>query len=226
MSLIKYGNDTDNFQFAILDYETNDKICICQFEKKYEESKYGPLILLFSNAKYCNSYNKIFGNIRNIGIIPKEIYEKLREWPEFPQYSYFDYEKDNIKEDEENQESGNSNTNPIEKTDTDSNFLSNTYDISKDKIDIDGGDNNGNNETSVSASILDTSNIISNDCVNLEDNETTNHHVYCDERLTESIKPHPLIGYREPFYYCKEHPKIQNINYESILLHLMHSKDH
>ena len=66
LKLIRYGNGIGNFQFSILDYENNEKICICQFEKKYEESKYGPLILLFSNAKNCNSYNKIFGDVKLI----------------------------------------------------------------------------------------------------------------------------------------------------------------
>jgi len=83
LRLLKYGNDTGNFQFSILDYDENDKICICQFEKRYEETKYGQLILLFSNAKNCNSYNKIFGNIEYIGTFSKEKYEKLREWPKF-----------------------------------------------------------------------------------------------------------------------------------------------
>ncbi|MER5175169.1 MAG: hypothetical protein ABJB76_05850 [Candidatus Nitrosocosmicus sp.] len=45
LSLIKYANSSSNFQFAILNYGSNEKICICQFEKNYEESKYGPLIL-------------------------------------------------------------------------------------------------------------------------------------------------------------------------------------
>ena len=220
LRLLKYENDTGNFQFSILDYNKNEKICICQFEKRYEETKYGPLILLFSNAKYCNSYNKIFGDIDYIGMFSTERYEKLREWPKFSQYSYFDGK------DIEKQETEYNNINILEKKDTDSNFLSNTDETSKDKIDIDGGDNNGNADTSVSASILDASNIIPNDRVNLEDNETIDHKVYDNERLTEDLKPHPLIGYREPFYYCKEHFKVENINYESILLHLMHSKDH
>jgi hypothetical protein len=29
------------------------------------------------------------------------------------------------------------------------------------------------------------------------------------------------IGHNHPFYYCKEHPKVQNINLESIIHHIL-----
>ena len=97
--------DKEWLKFTILDYDDNNdnegKICICRFEKKYEETKYGPLILLFSNAKNCNSHNEIFGSIEYIGIISGEKEEKLREWPKFSQYSYF-VRKDNEEKDDEN----------------------------------------------------------------------------------------------------------------------------
>jgi hypothetical protein len=35
-----------------------------------------------------------------------------------------------------------------------------------------------------------------------------------------------LIRYREPLYYCKEHPKFQNINLELIEHHLLYHTDH
>lgn len=52
------------------------------------------------------------------------------------------------------------------------------------------------------------------------------HNASDDERLIEALKPHPLIGYREPFYYRKEHPNIKNNNEAEILLHFIYSKDH
>jgi len=36
----------------------------------------------------------------------------------------------------------------------------------------------------------------------------------------------PKIGYKEPLFYCKEHPKVQNINYEEIKHHMQYSKEH
>ncbi|MGN6346421.1 MAG: hypothetical protein ACTHKC_10400 [Candidatus Nitrosocosmicus sp.] len=36
----------------------------------------------------------------------------------------------------------------------------------------------------------------------------------------------PRIGHKHPFYYCKEHPKFQNINLEVIERHLILTKDH
>ena len=36
----------------------------------------------------------------------------------------------------------------------------------------------------------------------------------------------PEIGKKGSLYYCKEHPKIENINLEEIENHLRHSKEH
>ncbi len=44
--------------------------------------------------------------------------------------------------------------------------------------------------------------------------------------VEEILKSEPMIGYKEPLFHCKEHPKVQNINYEEIKHHLQHSKDH
>jgi hypothetical protein len=195
LNLIKYGNDTDNFQFTLLDYDDNNnednnenqRICICQFEKKYEETKYGPLILLFSNAKYCNSYNKIFSDIEFIGIFLKEKYEKLQEWPKFSQYSYFD-EKDEGKIDIEKLEPDNNNTNAIEKTDTNSN-ADLILDNKRERIEKFFVSDNGQEE---------------------------------EHTIEESIC-WPLIGqqnYKPYFYFCKEHPKVENINLISIERHI------
>jgi len=35
-----------------------------------------------------------------------------------------------------------------------------------------------------------------------------------------------LIGYRAPFYYCKEHPKVENIYRETIEHHILYAAVH
>jgi hypothetical protein len=44
-----------------------------------------------------------------------------------------------------------------------------------------------------------------------------NHHANHNEIVSENLKLHPLIGYREPFYYSKDHPKVQNIHFQEVL---------
>jgi hypothetical protein len=39
-------------------------------------------------------------------------------------------------------------------------------------------------------------------------------------------KTDSLIGYRAPFYYCKEHPKVENIYKETIEQHILYSIVH
>jgi hypothetical protein len=34
------------------------------------------------------------------------------------------------------------------------------------------------------------------------------------------------IGFREPLYYCKQHPRVQNIHLEEIEHHMQYSKEH
>lgn len=47
-----------------------------------------------------------------------------------------------------------------------------------------------------------------------------------NSKIEEILKSEPRMGYKEPFYYCKECPKIQNINPEEIKNHLLYSKVH
>jgi hypothetical protein len=47
-----------------------------------------------------------------------------------------------------------------------------------------------------------------------------------DRVIAEILKSEPRMGYREPFYYCKECLKVQNINHEEIKNHLLFSKVH
>ena len=51
--------------------------------------------------------------------------------------------------------------------------------------------------------MLNTSNIISEDIVNWQDNE---------KRLFEDLKPYSLIGYDESFHFCKEQSEVRNID--------------
>ena len=72
-----------------------------------------------------------------------------------------------------------------------------------------------------------TSNVLANETFeSLEDDYTIDYATYDNERLIKDLEQHPLIGYREPFYYCKEHPEFKNINSEEILLHMIIHKDH
>jgi len=53
----------------------------------------------------------------------------------------------------------------------------------------------------------------------------TNYMTYLDSRKTNTkidpstLENDPDIGYKYPFYFCKEHPKIQNIHYQEIVDH-------
>lgn len=47
-----------------------------------------------------------------------------------------------------------------------------------------------------------------------------------NEAITEIPKLEPMIEYTKPFYYCKQHPKVQNINHEEIKNHIQYSKEH
>jgi hypothetical protein len=40
------------------------------------------------------------------------------------------------------------------------------------------------------------------------------------------ISTNPMVGYREPFYFCKQHPNVKNIHPEEIKHHLQYSKEH
>jgi hypothetical protein len=117
LEMLKYGIGKTNI-FKFLDDKDDQKICICQLLEKY--NIFSNLNRYFQYDENCIYYSKIFGGIKNIGIISKEIYEKLEERPKFTQYSYFDTEKDKEKEIEK-QETDDDNTSTIEKTDTNSN---------------------------------------------------------------------------------------------------------
>jgi hypothetical protein len=45
-------------------------------------------------------------------------------------------------------------------------------------------------------------------------------------RATSNLYNDNLIGYREPFYYSKEHPKVENIHREAIEQHILYSTSH
>lgn len=47
-----------------------------------------------------------------------------------------------------------------------------------------------------------------------------------DKLIPHNIENNPEIGYKEPFYYCKKHPKIENIQYKEIVDHIQRSSLH
>lgn len=44
--------------------------------------------------------------------------------------------------------------------------------------------------------------------------------------IAEILKSEPMMRYKEPFFYCKECPKVQFVNHEEIKNHLIYSKVH
>lgn len=55
---------------------------------------------------------------------------------------------------------------------------------------------------------------------------TRNEKALDNSEIEENLKLEPKIGYREPYYYCKECPKVQNINPEETENHFLYSKAH
>jgi len=58
--------------------------------------------------------------------------------------------------------------------------------------------------------------------VMIEEEDKTND----DTRENSGSKTDSLIGYRAPFYYCKEHPKVVNIYRETIEHHILYAAVH
>ena len=54
----------------------------------------------------------------------------------------------------------------------------------------------------------------------------SNSSIITDQCINCPITSGHRIGHSHPFYYCKEHPKFQNINYEEIKRHIQYSKVH
>ncbi len=47
-----------------------------------------------------------------------------------------------------------------------------------------------------------------------------------DVKETEGSETDKMIGFREPFHYCRQHPHVQNIHREEIDHHIRYSKEH
>lgn len=55
---------------------------------------------------------------------------------------------------------------------------------------------------------------------------TSSNNLDGNQKIDELLSSQPNIGYKNPFYYCKQHPKVQNIHFDEIKRHLELSKDH
>src|SRR3954452_2491626 len=101
--------------------------------------------------------------------------------------------------------------------------ITDTYDIQKNKINIDSDDNDNpsNKVTSVMSDVSDNAsnknNSIKDNIHNMESDKKVDQNVLLDNKVSEVLKLNPLIGYKKPLYYCKECPKVQNIYHESII---------
>jgi hypothetical protein len=80
--LMKYPLKVE--KFALLD-EHDNELCICRFEKEYEKTM--RLSGYFSNSKNDSNLQKIFRDIKYLGIIEVEQYEKLSTQDEVVQFS-------------------------------------------------------------------------------------------------------------------------------------------
>lgn len=182
--MLKYGIGKTNI-FKLLDDKDGQEICICQFIEKYNISS--NLNRYFQYDENCNSYNKIFGNIKYIEMFPLETHENLEKSSKFVQYFYFCGKGDEERL-IEMKEPDNKNTNTLEKTNKNSNYDL-PLDKKRERIEEFFASDNGQEE---------------------------------EHALEDSICE-PLIGqrsYKPYFYYCKQDPKVENINLKSIEDHI------
>lgn len=109
--------------------------------------------------------------------------------------------------------------------------LSDQSSSDNNKINFSDDDNNndsGNNGRSYESDRSDTSSSSTTTTKNyegLQNNMIKNENALNNSEI-EVLKSEPVIGFREPFYYCKECPKVQNINHKEIKNHLLYSKVH
>jgi hypothetical protein len=78
----------------------------------------------------------------------------------------------------------------------------------------------------VSDNASNKNNSIKDNFYNMESDKRTDQNIIVDDNVFEVLKLNPMIGYKKPFFYCKECPKVQNINREEIERHILYSKDH
>jgi hypothetical protein len=109
-----------------------------------------------------------------------------------------------------------------------SKFLSDISDTTDIPSNIFKNKTSNDNETNNAAKTLSDMSYMSDAPIETEnykamDNSTSSNN---DEAIAGILKSEPKIGYIKPFYYCNEHPKVQNINHEEIKNHIQYSKEH
>ena len=57
------------------------------------------------------------------------------------------------------------------------------------------------------------------------DEEKDKDHMQYSKEI-HGLNANALIGYKKPFYYCKDYPDVENINKEEIEKHIAYSKVH
>ena len=101
--------------------------------------------------------------------------------------------------------------------------ISDTTDTTKKEIHC----NIDNNGIGIPSDTSDTSDTPPTKNYNgVENNMTKNENDLNNKKIQEILKSDARIGYKEPFYYCNECLKVQNINHEEIKNHLLYSKVH
>ena len=60
-----------------------------------------------------------------------------------------------------------------------------------------------------------------------KDGKTENKGLISDDKMIlEILKSEPMMGYKKPFYYCKEHINVEFIDYNEMLDHIKYSRVH
>ncbi len=79
----------------------------------------------------------------------------------------------------------------------------------------------------------DNQHVASNISLDAKDNEYTSNTLEMKPENNADTREAPsstvvaeMIGYTEPFFYCKQHPKVQNIHKEEIERHILYSTEH
>ena len=110
--------------------------------------------------------------------------------------------------------------NPISSSPSD---ISDTTDTAKKEINC-NTDNINVEKSSDMSDRSDTSSTKNNNGVEIT--ITKNEKALDNIEIEKILKSEPRMGYKELLYYCKECPKVQNINHEEIKNHLLYSNAH
>lgn len=224
LDLIKYPLKVG--KFALLDKDGND-LCVCRFEKEYEKTL--RLSGYFLQHKMRDNVHKVFGDIKYLGDIDQNQYEKLSTQGQVLQFS--------ILGDSQNEQHGSIGrfdanfTKQKEMIDNNSNYQQQPLSPSIEGMqnEINNGDEsyyqNHQNRSQVLAN-TNTSYMTNNSSCSKK--QQVEDFFYEDPSLPyeplpfHSLEASPcysIVGIKRKLYYCKLHPEARTIYLESIEQH-------